>query len=111
MIFEFTENTLIIIPFTYKGYRLEQGEKVRFKSLFNTEAGKMPYELYMDEDNKGTSGPDGHYTVTLDTGAKKILPGRYSFSLELVLASGSIVTLKTKNEGIIEIVPSPHTEE
>lgn len=111
MYFEFTENSLIIIPFTYKGYRLSEGEKVRFKCLFKTKNGDLPYTQCIEEDNKRSAGSDGHYTITLDSKTKDILPGRYSFSLELVFASGITISLKTKSETGITIIPAPHNEE
>lgn len=105
------ENTMIIIPFILKGYRLEAGEKVRFRCLFKTANGDLPYVLYLAEDNMGADGSGGHYTVTLDTKAKGILPGRYRFSLELVLGSGSSVTLKRISETGIDIIPALNDKE
>ena len=58
----------------------------------------------MEEDNKGADDADGHYTITLDMGKYDILPGRYAFDLNLVLESGSLVTIKSKSECHIDIV-------
>lgn len=105
MNFEFTENTVINIPLTYKGYRLEDGEKVRFRCCFKNYEGDFPYTLDMEEDNKGESGSDGKFTVTLDMGRYSISPGRYDFDLSLVLESGSLITLMSKNDNHINVIP------
>lgn len=107
----FIENSLIIIPFVYKEYRLQEGEKVRIRCNFKTEKGDYPYVLCMCEDNKGVEGPDGHYSFTLDTATYGILPGRYRYSIELILASGRAVTLKNARESEINIVPAINEEE
>lgn len=104
MNFKFIENSVIVIPFIYKGYRLEGSEKVRFRCLFRNTEGDFPYTLDMEEDNKGADDADGHYTITLDMGKYDILPGRYAFDLNLVLESGSLVTIKSKSECHIDIV-------
>lgn len=106
MNFEFTENTVIKIPLTYRGYRLESGERVRFRCLFKNGEGDFPYTADIEEDNKGQTGDDGKYTVTLDMSRYGISPGRYAFDLSLVLESGSLVTIKTKDECCIDIVPA-----
>ena len=109
MYFRFVEKSLIIIPFTLKGYRLEDGERIRFRCLFKTPSGDLPYECLIEEDNKGKEGKDGYYTVTLDTAAKKIFPGRYGYTIELILASKTAITLLKKPEAVIDIV-LPKTE-
>lgn len=106
MNFEFTENTVINIPLTYKGYRLDEGEKVRFRCCFKNYEGDFPYTLDMEEDNKGEAGSDGKFTVTLDMGRYGISPGRYDFDLSLVLESGSLITLMSKNDNHINITPA-----
>lgn len=108
---DFNENSLIIIPFTYKGYRLQKGEKVRIKCTFKTAQGDLPYVLCMEEDNKGSQETDGHYTFTLDTATKGILPGRYRYSIELILASGRVVTMKNARETEINIIAGVNDEE
>ncbi len=104
MNFAFTEKTLIVIPFIYKGYRLEGTERVRFRCLFKNPGGDFPYTLDMEEDNKGSENEDGYYTVTLDMSKYDILPGRYPFDLSLVLESGSLITLKSQSECFVDII-------
>lgn len=104
MNFKFTENSVISIPLTYKGYRLEGEEKLRFRCLFKNAEGDFPYTLDVTEDNKGESGEDGKYTISFDMSRYAILPGRYAFDLSLVLESGSLVTVKTKDECRIEVI-------
>ncbi len=104
MYFRFIEKSLIIVPFTLKGYRLEDGEKIRFRCLFKTQSGDFPYECLLEEDNKGKEGKDGHYTVTLDTEKRKIYPGRYGYTIELILVSGTSITLLTQPEAVIDVV-------
>lgn len=106
MDFEFIENSVVIIPFVYKGYRLEKNEKMRFRCLFRNAEGDFPYTLDMDEDNKLISGSDGKYTITFDMGRYGILSGRYEFDLSLVLESGSLVTVKSKDGCCINVVPA-----
>ena len=108
---KFVENSLIVIPFLYKGYRLSGNEKIRFRCLFKRKDGDFPYTLCMEEDNKRALGNDGHFTVTVDTRTKGIVPGRYRYSLELVLESGATLTLKTPGETEIDIIPATHEKE
>ena len=108
---EFLENSLIIIPFVYRGYRLSDGEKLRFRCLFKRKDGEYPYTQCIEEDNKRAPGPDGKYTVTIDTSKKGIVPGRYNYSIELVLESGTTISLKTPSQSEINIVPAPHKKE
>lgn len=105
MNFDFTENTVIVIPLIFRGYRLEGAEKVRFRCLFKNSDGDFPYTLDIEEDNKGEDGEDGKYTVTLDMGRYGIIPGRYDFDLSLVLESGSLVTIMPKNDNHINVIP------
>ena len=104
MYFRFIENSLTIIPFTLKGYRLEEGEKIRFRCLFKTPSGDLPYECLIEEDNKGKEGKDGHYTVTIDTKRRNIYPGRYAYTIELILVSGTSITLLCHPEAVIDII-------
>ena len=104
MYFRFIENSLAIIPFTLKGYRLEEGEKIRFRCLFKTPSGDLPYECLIEEDNEGKEGKDGHYAVTLDTERRKIYPGRYAYTIELILVSGTSITLLNQPEAVIDII-------
>ena len=103
MNFEISENTVLAVPFIYKGRRLEENERVRFRCMFRNHEGDFPYVLDMEEDNKGESGPDGKFTISLDTSKYGIRPGRYSFDLSLVLESGSIITLMRKSDCQIKI--------
>ena len=102
--YRFNENSLIIIPFTLKGYRLEGDEKVKFSCVFMNDKGEFPYVIDLEEDNKGIEGKDGYYTVTIDSAAKSILPGRYGYTIELVLDSGTVITLLSEDEAVIDIV-------
>ncbi len=106
MDFEFIENSVVIIPFVYKGYRLGKNEKMRFRCLFKNTEGDFPYTSELEEDNKLISGTDGKYTITFDMGRYGILPGRYEFDLSLVLESGSLVTVKSKDGCCINVVPA-----
>lgn len=108
---DFNENTMIVIPFIYKGYRLSDGEKVRFRCMFKRKDGDLLCEHNIIEDNSKDTGPDGRYTITIDTTEMGILPGRYHYSLDLVLPSGVMLTIKTCDETEINIVPVPHYEE
>lgn len=103
--YEFIENSVIMIPFVYKGYRLEGDEKIRFRCLFKTKEGDFSYVLDMTEDNVNEAGKDGRFTITLDMGKHGIIPGRYTFDLSLVLESGSTVTIKPQTECYIDVVP------
>lgn len=111
MFYEFFEKSMIIIPFILKDYRLEEGEKLRFRCTFKTPDGDYPYVMCFEEDNKGADGSDGYYTMSLDMKNRNILPGRYLFSLELVFASGSSVGLTGQNEAVIEIIPEINGKE
>ena len=104
--FTFTENTLMIIPLVYKEHRLDDDERLRFACLFKTPDGNLPYVHDIEEDNKGENGPDGEFTFTLDMSKYKILPGRYNFEIQQILASGSLITLCVKSDCVIDIIPS-----
>ena len=103
MNFEISENTVLAVPFILKGRRLEENERVRFRCMFRNHEGDFPYVLDMEEDNKGENGPDGKFTISLDTSKYGIRPGRYSFDLSLVLESGSLITLMRKSDCQIKI--------
>ena len=105
MKYEFTENTLILINWIYKGCRLATGEFLRFICEFNTPDGTVTYSKDLTEVNEGTEGEDGEFYLVVDSKQEKILPGRYTFDLLHMLDTGSSVSLVNKESGEIEIVP------